>query len=161
MSQVDTKPQLKTEDISTADGESDQEQRFLISIYNTINYPRYARENGVRAMVEVTYLVDVNGAVSIDKTRTLTPEETTNIDVSKKEVISIVAYGMRPPNGSLGTSVSPPRQTKNKKRLAKAYKSLEEAAAASIRTLPGFIPGSHKEKSVVVRAVQLFTFQLE
>ena len=77
----------------------------------------------MQAMVEITYLVDVNGVVSIDKTRTLSPEEVKNNDVPKKEMITIIAYATRPVNGGPSIPASSPWQTKNQKRLTKAYKN--------------------------------------
>ena len=161
ITQVDTKPQLRAEDIPVADGAPDQERLFLIGIYSTVSYPSYARKYSVQAMVEITYLVDVNGVVSIDKTRTLSPEEVKNNDVPKKEMITIIAYATRPVNGGSSIPVSSSWQTKNQKRLTKAYKVLEEAAAASILTLPDFVPGSHNGKSVIVRDSRFFVFQLK
>ncbi|MFK8160875.1 MAG: hypothetical protein AB8H12_00290 [Lewinella sp.] len=159
--QVDTKPQLRTEDIPVADGEQDQEKLFLIGIYSTVIYPRYARDNGVRATIKVAYIIDVNGELVVDETRTLTPEEATNINVPKKEMISIVGYSIKPVNNGTGAPISSPWQTKSKKRLAKAHKALEDAAVASLLTLPKYIPGSHEGNPITVRKTLYFDFRLE
>jgi hypothetical protein len=161
ITQVDNPPSLNPDDVRGAKKGANQDVLFLTSIYNTVKYPRYARENGVRAVVGVTFLVGTDGKVSVEKTRAFTMEQADNIYVPKDELIIITAYSRRSVNGGPGYSVSSPRQTKNEKRLLKAYASLEEAAAASVLALPDFIPGTFEDNPVVVRATRFFVFNME
>jgi hypothetical protein len=158
---VDTPPQLKSEDFPKANEGADLNDLFLRGVYTSIKYPAYARAYGVPTVVSVTYLIDVDGKISIEKTSVFTPEEATKLPATKDEVITVTVgpviscYSDRGPRGP----VSPPSQAISEQRLAKAYTVLEEAASASIRSLPTFIPASHGGNPVVVRSTRFFSFR--
>ena len=157
---VDTPPQLKSEDIPRAEGISDQNDLFLCGVYNSLRYPAYARQYGVPTIVGVTYLVDINGEISIEKTSAFSPGGATKLDAPKGELVTITAFPAISEIRGPGTPVAPPRQAKRENRLVKAHAALEEAAAASILELPKFLPGSHEGKPVVVRSTRFFSFRM-
>lgn len=161
ITQVDTPPVLPLEKISGAKPEDDQEKLLLRGIYNTIRYPSTARYYGVRAAVEITYLIDTNGVVGIEKSRAFPLEEAARLNLPKNETVVITAFATRSVNGGPRQAVAAPKQTKNEKRRAKAFTALEEAAAAAILALPDFSPGTNQGKAVVVRSTKLFTFSME
>jgi len=158
---VDTLPRLNPDDIRGAKGNTDQKVLFLHGVYSTVKYPRIARENGVRAAVGVTFLIDLEGKVSVEKTKAFSADEAKNIRAVKDELITITGYGSVRINGGPSTPAPTPRQTTNEKRLAKSYAALEKASADAILSLPVFTPGMKDGQPVVVRATRFFVFRLE
>lgn len=150
---LDQQPLLKIAGVKGAPADINQENLFLTSIYSRVGYPRYARENGVRALIEVRYVIDTTGTVTVEQTRALTEEEQKDLLLPKSAFIIITGYS--------SSGYGAPRETRNEKRLAKAYLALEEEVNETVTELPRFMPGTKDGIKVVARDTRYFVFRLE
>jgi hypothetical protein len=154
--QVDVLPLLNKKDIRGAKKDTSQEALFLRSVYGSVTYPAYARQNGVDAVIGVIYLVDEEGRTFVEATKAYSLENAQRLNLPLEKMLMITALKPSSPTAQNSYSNEVTWEIR-----AKAYRSLEIAVAKSILALPRFEPGRHQDKPVVVRYNAFFHFRIE
>lgn len=132
------------------------ENRLLIAIYNTINYPAKAREHGVEAMVRIDYTILKNGNLRVDATRAINvmPED-------DSKTITVIAYSV---NGRSSYRIPKKDSKRYEKYMLRQTEGLRVLEAETVRVfsnLPLHQPALSGQSPIERSYVRFVNFKLE
>ena len=88
---------IPAERVEGAKPSDDPDKALLLAIYQTINYPRIARENGVDGLFYVDYTVLRNGTVKVDAINVI-PDPASLDSTVLEDAINVIAYNSAGPS---------------------------------------------------------------